>query len=60
MIRAMEMYKEGKLIQREISRQTGIHMATLNKQFRGASQGDRAPPWWEMSAKRSYATYITK
>ena len=39
MIRAMEMYEEGKLTQREISRQTGIHMATLNKQFRGLVKG---------------------
>ena len=28
------MYEEGKLSEREISRQTGIHMATLNKRFR--------------------------
>ena len=28
MIRAMEMYEEDKLSQREISRQTGIHVAT--------------------------------
>ena len=39
MIRAMEMYEEGKLSQREISRQTGIHMATLNKRFRGLVKG---------------------
>ena len=39
MIRAMEMYEEGKLSQREISRQTGIHVATLNKQFRGLVKG---------------------
>ena len=39
MIRAMEMYEEGKLSQREISRQTGIHVATLNEQFRGLVKG---------------------
>ena len=39
MIRAMEMYEEGKLSQRGISRQTGIHVATLNKRFRGLVKG---------------------
>ena len=39
MITACEMYEEGKLSQREISQCTGIHVATLNKRFRGLVKG---------------------
>ena len=39
MITACEMYQEGKLSQREISRCTGIHVATLNKRFHGLEKG---------------------
>ena len=43
MITACEMYQEGKLSQREISRRTGIHLATLNKRFRGLVKGTKGP-----------------
>ena len=39
MITASEMYEEGQLSQREISRHTGIHVATLNKRFHGLVKG---------------------
>ena len=39
MVRAQKMFQEGKLSQREISRCTGIHVATLNKRFRGLVKG---------------------
>ena len=38
-IKAQELFEEGKLSQREISRRTGIHVATLNKHFRGLVKG---------------------
>ena len=36
---AMRMWDEGKYIQRASSRATGIHVATLNKCFRGLVKG---------------------
>ena len=39
MQKAMDLYAEGKYSQREISRRTGIHVATLNKRFRGLVKG---------------------
>ena len=39
MVKAQKMFQEGKLSQREISRCTGIHVATLNKIFRGLVKG---------------------
>ena len=35
MQKAMQMWDEGKYSQRAVSRATGIHVATLNKWFRG-------------------------
>ena len=39
MVKAMDMYKTGNYSQRAISRATGIHVATLNKRFRGLVKG---------------------
>ena len=39
MVKAQELYEQGQLNQREISRRTGIHIATLNKCFRGLVKG---------------------
>ena len=39
MKRAFELHAEGKYSQREISRMTGIHVATLNKRLRGLVKG---------------------
>ena len=36
---ALDLFKEGKLSQRAITRKTGIHVATLNKRFRGLVKG---------------------
>ena len=36
---ALDLFKEGKLSQRAIARKTGIHVATLNKRFRGLVKG---------------------
>ncbi|MCG8626975.1 MAG: hypothetical protein MJE68_33865 [Proteobacteria bacterium] len=36
---AMSLWKEGKMSQRAIARETGIHVATLNKRFRGIVKG---------------------
>ena len=36
---ALDLIKQGKLSQRAIARKTGIHVATLNKRFRGLVKG---------------------
>ena len=36
---ALDLFKEGKLSQRAITRKSGIHVATLNKRFRGLVKG---------------------
>ena len=36
---ALDLFQEGKLSQRAIARKTGIHVATLNKRFRGLVKG---------------------
>ena len=60
-IRAMEMYKEGKLSQRESSAKTDWHTCGhLKQKVKGASEGDRALPGQETSTKSPYTRYVTK